>query len=259
MNKTFYTFIIILLINLAINTNTYSTPSTQIWIASTDFQKFKTFHLGIDDFIRVHNVLNANGETTRGSAMYDFGLTAGILPWKNFQGEIGIDYISMGDYIYDQHPLYFNLKVGTPEDVLFKGAPAFAFGAYNFGTKTNLTDYNIIYGVAAKTFKSIGRLTAGYYFGNKKVLLDENLKPQEKGLLISWDRQMNEISDKLWLGIDYQGGKNYLSSLNFGIGWSFSSNVTVIAGYCVYNNPRAYYNSKDINVNTFTTQVDINF
>ncbi len=30
----------------------YATPSTQIWIPSTDIQPFKTFHLNIDSYIR---------------------------------------------------------------------------------------------------------------------------------------------------------------------------------------------------------------
>jgi hypothetical protein len=237
----------------------FSTPSTQIWISSTDFQKFGTYHLGIDNFIRVHNVLNSNGEMTRGAAMCDMGITAGIFPWKNLQGELGIDYISMGDAVYDKHPLYFNFKIGTPENIFFKGAPAIAFGAYNFGTKSNLTNYNVGYGIIAKTFKAIGRLSAGYYIGNSKVLTDEKGNISNSGLLASWDRQMNEISDKLWFGIDYQGGKNYLSSLNFGVSWAFSSNVSLLAGYCVYNNSRVLYNSKDMNANSFTTQLDINF
>jgi hypothetical protein len=233
---------------------TAATPSTQIWIASTDFQKFGTFHLGIDNFYRVHNI-----DGTRGASMNDLGLTAGILPFKKLQCEVGLDYMYMGDGIYDKQPLYFNLKLGCAEDSLFKNCPGIAIGAYNFGTKKNLTDYNLIYGMISKTIPVVGRLSAGYYIGNKKVLVDEKLNPQEKGLLVSWDRQMTEISDKLWFGIDYQGGKNYLGSLNFGISWAFSKNTTLLVGYCVYNNTSALYNSKDVNVNSFTTQIDINF
>ena len=53
----------------------------------------------------------------------------------------------------------------------------------------------------------IGRLSAGYFAGNKKVLVDENGNSDEKGVLLSWDRTMTEISDKLWLAVDYQGSK----------------------------------------------------
>ena len=231
------------------------TPSTQIWIPSTDFQKFKTFHLGIDNYFRIKN----QSYNSRGAGIYDLGLTAGVLPFEKLQAEVGVDYLYMGDGIYDNNPIYFNIKAGTPEESLFKGSPAIAFGVYNLGTKTGLTNYNMVYGLIAKTIPFIGRVSAGYYFGNEKLLLDENGKISKNGILLSLDRSMKEISDKLWLAVDYQGGRNYLGALNVGFSWSFSSNVSVILAYDIYNNHKAYYNSKDINVNTITTQLDINF
>ena len=236
------------------NELTFSTPSTQIWIPSTDFQKWKTMHLGLDNYIRTSNI---NG--VRGAGIFDAGFTTGLLPFEKFQGEIGVDYLYMGDSNYDNHPIYFNAKIGLPEDVFFKGFPAIALGAYNFGLKTNLTNYNIIYGEIAKTIPILGRLSVGYYTGNDKVLVDENLKKANNGVLLSWDRTMTEISDKLWLAVDYQGGKNYLGALSFGASWAFSKNVSVIFGYDIYNNKNAYYNTSNQNANTFTAQVDINF
>jgi hypothetical protein len=233
---------------------TFSTPSTQIWIPSTDFQKWKTMHLGLDNYIRTSKI---NG--IRGAGIFDAGLTTGLLPFEKFQGEIGVDYLYMGDNIYDNHPIYFNAKIGLTEGALFKGSPALALGAYNFGLKKNLTNYNIIYGEIAETIPILGRISVGYYNGNDKVLVDENLNKANNGLLLSWDRTMSEISDKLWLAIDYQGGKNYLGALSFGASWAFSKNVSVIFGYDIYNNKNAYYNTNNQNANTFTAQVDINF
>lgn len=181
------------------NELTFSTPSTQIWIPSTDFQKWKTMHLGLDNYIRTSNI---NG--VRGAGIFDAGFTTGLLPFEKFQGEIGVDYLYMGDSNYDNHPIYFNAKIGFPEDAFFKGFPAIALGAYNFGLKTNLTNYNIVYGEIAKTIPILGRLSVGYYTGNDKVLVDENLKKANNGVLLSWDRTMTEISDKLWLAVDYQ-------------------------------------------------------
>jgi hypothetical protein len=232
----------------------YSTPSTQIWIPSTDFQRWKSMHLGLDNYIRTSKT-----DGVRGAGIFDLGLTAGILPFEKFQGEIGVDYLSMGDDNYDDYPVYFNAKLGFPESALFKGSPAIAIGAYNLGLKKNLTNYNILYGVIAKTIPILGRITAGYYTGNDKLLVDENLEKANSGILLSWDRTMTEISDKLWLAVDYQGGKNYLGALNFGAAWSFSKNVSVILGYDIYNNSKAYYNTNNQNANSFTVQVDINF
>jgi hypothetical protein len=247
--------LIILAVLYFINSEySFSTPSTQIWIPSTDFQKWKTFHLGIDNYIRAEKI---NG--IRGAGITDFGLTTGLLPFEKFQGEIGVDFLYMGDNNYDDYPAYLNAKLGLPEEALFKNSPAIAFGAYNIGFKKDLTNYNIIYGAIAKTIPVIGRLSVGYYTGNGKILVDENLKKANSGLLISWDRTMSEISDKLWLAVDYQGGQNYLGALSFGASWAFSKNVSVIFGYDIYNNKNAYYNTNNQNANTFTAQIDINF
>jgi hypothetical protein len=246
--------IVIVMVSVLCTEYLFSTPSTQIWIPSTDFQKWKSGHLGLDNYIRTSKI-----DGVRGAGMYDLGLTTGLLPFDKFQGEIGIDYLSMGDSHYDDFPIYFNAKIGFPESALFKGSPAIALGAYNFGTKKDLTNYNILYGEIAKTIPVLGRISAGYYTGNDKILVDENLKKANSGLLLSWDRTMTEISDKLWLAVDYQGGKNYLGALSFGASWAFSKNVSVIFGYDIYNNKKAYYNTNNQNANTFTAQVDINF
>ena len=117
----------------------FSTPSTQIWIPSTDFQKWKTMHLGLDNYLRTSNI---NG--IRGAGMFDGGLTTGLLPFEKFQVEIGVDYLYMWDSNYDNFPVYFNAKIGFPEGALFKSSPALALGAYNIGLKKNLTNYNIV-------------------------------------------------------------------------------------------------------------------
>jgi hypothetical protein len=238
-----------------------ATPSTIIWIPSVDFQTYKTLHLGIDNYIRTEK--DADG--LRGAGVYDFGLTVGVSPFQKLQVEIGVDYLSMGDLVYDDHPLYFNGKIGTPESALFKGSPAIAIGAYNFGTKNNLTNYNIGYALIAKTLPIVGRLSVGYYIGNEKLLVNSKLDSEgkaikdNKGIMASWDRSMKEISDKLWLAIDYQQGNNYLGALNVGFSWAFSSKVSVIFGYDIYNDNDVLYNFTDANKNTFTTQLDINF
>jgi hypothetical protein len=228
-----------------------ATPSTQIWIPSTDIQAYKTLHLGIDNYIRT----SKNGPVANN--VYDIGLTAGVLPWEKLQAEVGIDYIDGGTNAgADAHPLYFNAKVGTPEDSLCKYSPALAIGIYNVGTQTGgvaPTKQNMVYGLVAKTLPVIGRLSAGGYHGSSTVLVDENGHSANDGVLLSWDRTMSEISDKLWMAVDYQSGESALGAFNFGVAWSFSKNVSVIFGYDIYNN------TKTGGTNTFTTQLDINF
>lgn len=236
-----------------------ATPSTQIWIPSTDIQPYKTFHLNIDTYARAHS----NDDGSRTAPVWVIGPTLGVLPFEKIQAEIGFDLISQGGNV-DKYPLYGHFKIGMPEDNTWK--PAIAVGMYNIGTKSGdarkgelATNQDIAYGLVAKTLPVVGRLSAGYYAGNKKVLVTEevdasgNLKSDEKGLLLSWDRTMTEISDKLWLAVDYQGGDSALGALSFGASWAFAKNTSVIFGYDVYNN-------KDrAGQNTFTVQLDINF
>lgn len=225
-----------------------ATPSTQIWIPSTDIQPFQTFHLNFDTYIRT-------GGESGGSRLPPavvLGPTAGILPYEKVQAELGFDLIYGGSDA-DKSPLSFHGKVGTPEGSLFEGSPAIAAGGYNFGTKKDVTDQNIVYGLVAKTFPVVGRLSAGYFFGNDRILVDERGAKDGKGLLLSWDRTLPEISDRLWVAVDYQGTDSALGALSFGVSCAFAENVSVILGYDIYNE------KKTGGENSYTVQLDINF
>jgi len=111
----------------------------------------------------------------------------------------------------------------------------------------------LIYALVARTLPVLGRLSAGYYVGTNKVLLDRNGNKENDGALLSWDRTMTEISDKLWLANDYQGGKYAVGAFSVGASWAFTKNISVIFGYDIYND------TKVAGQNTFTTQIDINF
>lgn len=222
----------------------YATPSTQIWIPSTDIQPFKKFHFGLDTYIKTKKQDGVYEPTVT-----NIGLTVGVLPFEKIQMEVGIDFRDIGGDHTD--PLYFNAKLGIPEDAMFKGSPALAFGGYDFGTKSDVTNYNIFYGLIAKTFRNVGRFSAGYYTGNKDLLIDKDGNKDNHGLLLSWDRTISEISDKLWAAVDYQGAKNGYGALSFGVAWKFAPNVGVIFGYDIYN--------ENTYKPTATIQLDIDF
>ncbi len=249
MNKTLNVGLLVLTLVVAAAGVAMATPSTQIWIPSTDIQAFKSVHLGIDNYLRAER---AGDDTNSRPHVYDIGLTTGVLPFEKIQMEAGFDLITNGSSA-DDHPLSFNAKLGTPEGALFGGSPALAAGGYLFGTENDLTDYNVVYGLVAKTLPVIGRLSAGYYMGNDELLLDENGEEDNDGVLLSWDRTLSEISDKLWAAVDYQGGDNALGALSFGVSYAFAPNVSVIFGYDIYNENLT--GGED----TFTTQLDINF
>lgn len=225
-----------------------ATPSTQIWIPSTDVQKYKTFHLNADNYVAAAKEDSGSWK----APAYVIGPTMGVFANDKVQAEAGFDVIKAG-LKADSYPLYLHAKLGSPEGALFAGSPAFALGGYNFGAKKDVTNQDMVYGLAARNVGKIGRFSAGYYAGNDKVLVDENGDKANTGLLLSWDRTIGELSDKLWAGVDYQGGDSAVGALNFGVAWSFASNTSVIFGYDVYNNAKVA--GKD----TYTVQLDINF
>ena len=220
-----------------------ATPSTIIWIPSVDFQPYKSFHLGIDNYSLDYK----HGITGSGTAFpTDLGLTVGMLPDSIIQAEVGIDYFTP-----QLSPLTLNAKIGVPEGILAAWFPAIVIGGFGFGFQKNVTDNNILYGMIGKTFPVIGRLEAGYYSGNSKLLVDVPTgKIDNTGLLLSWDRQMTEVSENLWLAIDYQGGRSTFGALSYGFSWSFSKNVSVIFARDIFNAdiPSALTMQLDINI-----------
>ena len=231
-----------------------ATPSTQIWIPSTDVKGFKEVNLGIDNYIRLSDAPNA------GANYYDLGVTGGILPFENFKLEIGVDYLTDnlgGSSNQAKHPFMFNFKAGIPEEAFgMKWMPAIAAGMYNIGTfdrgAAANTMQNIAYGLVAKTLPVIGRISVGGYNGAEKQLGEKI----NNGILASWDRSMPEISDKLWLAVDYMSGRNYNGAVSVGGSWAFSKNVSLLVGLDVYNPAQENLTGGKP---TFTTQLDINF
>lgn len=233
--KTFRFMSVAAIAVMALAGPAFATPSTHIWIPSTDIQPYKKVHFGFDQYQKVEK----NDDGTWEADIVNNGITVGVLPYDKFQMEVGVDYRHIGSTEYNDDPWYFNAKLGTPEGALFKGSPAIAVGGYDFGTEGDgafRTDNNILYGMIAKTLGKLGRVSVGYFQGNDKVLLDANGEADEKGVLLAWDRTMSEISDKLWVAVDYQGTDSAYGALNFGIAWKFAPNVGVIAAYDIYNN-----------------------
>lgn len=225
--KKHYNWAVFLLIALA--GVSYATPSTNIWNPSTDIQATGVMHLGIDNYFTL------DGPVQGGYAFpTDTGLTYGIFPGL----EIGLDA-----FLPQTAPFVFNAKYGVGETGML---PALAVGGFGFGTQPGVTDQNVIYGVGSKVFPAVGRITAGYFTGNDKVLLDPTGAKDNSGLILAWDKS---VTDKLWLSVDYAGSKSALGATFYGFSWIFSSNTSVIFGYGTYNN-----GAKP----TVTTQLDIN-
>ena len=158
-------------------------------------------------------------------------------------------YCNRGNH---REPLYFNAKIGIPEGLGAALMPALAIGIYDLGIKSGSTNYDLLYGLVAKTISKLGRLSAGGYYaaGDTLLMLNKDGKKEPAGLLVSWDRTIAEISDNLWIAVDYQSGTNGYGALNFGAAWKFAPNVGLILGYDIFNNG-------DVLKPTFIVQFDL--
>lgn len=234
---------------LLLVTYSYATPSTHIWAPSTDVQPYKKWHLTSDFYVPTEN----NSDGTRANTITNLGLTVGVLPFEKLNAEVGFDHKS-GYGMLDDYPWYFNTKVGISENAYGKLFPALAVGIYDIGIKNDKTDYDVMYGKAAKTLSigdvSLGRFSVGYFKGDSKLLTHSGKKDND-GALLCWERTMTEISDKLWVAIDYQGSRSSYGATNVGFSYKFSDNTSVIFGY-------DFYNDKDL-ADTYTVQADIDF
>ncbi|MBU1726740.1 MAG: hypothetical protein KJ880_03835 [Candidatus Omnitrophica bacterium] len=248
----------------------FATPSTLIWAPSTDIQPYGKIHLGADLYFPTNGkYTNSDNYDQHNYALQVYGPTFSLLsdkPENNLLGKVweplgkmmaeaGFDYKKgLGSY-YDTYPWYFNSKVGLPEDAYFKNMPALAIGVYDAGVKRNKTNNNIWYFRGAKTVSigkiNLGRFSAGYFNGNGRLLRDKDGLRDNSGPMYAWERVMSEISDKLWICVDYQASQSSYGALNFGFSWNFTKDFSVIAGYDLYNN-------HDLS-DTITLQFDFNF
>ncbi|MDO8603277.1 MAG: hypothetical protein Q7O04_05465 [Candidatus Omnitrophota bacterium] len=227
----------------------YATATTHIWAPSTDVQGYKKWHLTSDFYVPAES----NSSGVRPNTITNFGLTVGVLPFEKLNAEVGFDYKSgYGDL--DDYPWYFNAKAGIPEYAYGKFFPALAVGIYDVGTKENKTASDIVYAKVAKIFSagdlSLGRVSLGGFSGDGDILLHGD-KKDNKGLLFAWERPMPEISDKLWVCLEYQGTRSSYGAWNAGFSWKFADNVSGLFGY-------DFYNDKDL-ADTYTVQLDIDF
>jgi hypothetical protein len=247
-----------------------ASPTSQILVPSTDIQKFLKPRLDIDNFFRG----SGNPEATpypgasRDANVFDLGLTVGVLPYQKLQMELGCDYLVTANDPNDQHPWSGSLKLATPEGSLFDQSPALALGLFNArpvkdvatsDAPSVVSGQNIFYGLLAKTvpalggLPALGRFSTGYYRGSRRALVDSSGRPDNTGLLLSWDRVFGEISDRLWVGVDYFGGHNSNGAVSMAFSWAFTDNVSLLFGYNMY----AHTNLAGSN--TFTTQASFCF
>ena len=229
----------------------YATPSSTLWTNMTlDIQSYGVVHVGVDnDFTVARNAAEGGG-----SFPTDFGLTVGVLPFEKFQMEVGVDAVEASD-----NPVYFNLKMGSPEGVLFKGSPALELGLFNAGTKKDVTDQNVVDLIIGKSFQGIGRFSVGPYLGNDRVLVDSRGKKQSRGWMAAFDRGFHPVKradgtefNRFVVAADYASGRNAIGGGSIGAYTYFTKDISLLLGH-------VWFNDEGINGKPkWTIQLDIN-
>ncbi len=230
--------------------NAQATASTHIWTPSTDVQRFNSIHLTNDLYIPVES----NSSGVRPPSVTNLGLTFGVLPLQRLNLELGADH-KTGYGALDSYPVYFNGKLGIPENAFTSYSPALAVGIFDVGTRSGGTDYNVVYAKAARTLGPVGRASVGYFSGSRTLLVDVGGREDNAGVLLAWERTVPEISDRLWLCVDcvdYMGTKSAYGTLSLGGSWRVTDSMTMLAGYDIYNDTH-------LAPSTLTLQVDVDF
>lgn len=264
--RSFLLLFELLIFEFCIFNFSYATPTTYIWTPSTDIQPYGKTHLTFDNYTPLPS---EDTNDNRIHVQQVYGPTFSLLsdkPENNLLGklwsplgkimaETGFDYKKGFGPTLDKWPVYFHFKFAVPEEAYFKYMPSLAAGCFDMGYKHNFTDNNVWYFRGAKAVSmgklNLGRFSAGYFNGNARVLRDESNLRDNAGVLLAWDRVMSEISDRLWLCLDYQGTHCAYGAMNYGFSWKFSNNVSAIVAYDDYNN-------KNLN-DTITFQLDVDF
>lgn len=203
----------------------HATPSTTFWAPSTPYvQPFKVLHVTYDTYFG-------------SSAVYpvDTGLTMGIFPGQGFQAEVGFDlfYSTLANGEGIQAPVVLNAKVGAPEDVYFKGQPAWSAGIFGVGFEDNVNDQNVLHFMLGKTFSGIGMPTFGVYYGlNEDLFRSAGGEDERFGIMAGWTSPGIDVAliDKLVFCADIQTGNNSLGAGGAAVYFYFTPAISLETG-----------------------------
>lgn len=167
----------------------------------------------------------------------DFGIEFGIFTWDNISAEAGFDYLGG-----DDHPFFFNAKVGVLEDRFFCNSPSMSVGIFDIGTNDSgreRTNFNIVDIVLGKTLPSYGRFYIGAFSGSKAM------GKNRAGFMVAYDREFCPAVDcygveyyKWAFSADYASGKNTIGGGGFALIHNFTPAIMVETGPTWFNSAK---------------------
>jgi hypothetical protein len=202
----------------------------------------------VDDYFTVFNSREHGQQLPT-----DVGLTYGFFNWRDFSGEVGVDYLGGTN-----DPFFFNAKVGIEEDKLFIHSPAINVGIFNVGTRWSgdqKTNQNIIDIILGKTLpESIGGKICIASFSGSRAM-----GKSRQGFMIAYQRgfQLVKYLDsrkyhKWVLAADYASGKNIIGGGGIGLYYFFTPDISLLTGPVFFNDAKLNGRWK------WTIQLDVN-
>jgi hypothetical protein len=210
----------------------HATPTTTVWAPSTTaVQGFLVPHLTYDTYFAKGVAPGAPG-----SPLYPVttGVTMGVLPFDSVNLEVGFDLL-----LPSPDPFLLNAKLGLTEGALFSGSPGVAVGVYGVGTKSDVTNYDVLYAQLQKTLPWGGYLSVGGYYGaGSKVLFSSDLTATGSvdrvgfiGAIASPDLVVGKpYLQKIVLAADVQTGKNVWGAGGVAASFYFTDTIAVLTG-----------------------------
>ncbi|HKW13648.1 MAG TPA: hypothetical protein VJS69_04095 [Candidatus Krumholzibacteria bacterium] len=203
----------------------HATPSSTFWAPATPYvQPYGVLHVTYDTYFG-----------RQGSYPIDTGLTMGIIPGQKLQAEAGFDFLYAtlaGDGGLSM-PLVLNAKVGAPEDVYFRGQPAWSFGIYGVGFKENVNDANVLHFMLGKTLAHIGYPSVGVYYGlNEHLFRSPEGDNQRAGIMAGWTSPTIDVAhlDKIAFCWDIQTGHSAAGATGAAVYAYFTPSISLETG-----------------------------
>jgi len=113
--------------------------------------------------------------------------------------------------------------------------------------------------VIGKSFQGFGRLSAGPYVGNDRVLLDSHGRKDNRGWMVAFDRGFHSVPgiggqsfNRFVVAADYASGDNAIGGGSLGAYTYFTKDISLLLGHVWFND--AGVNGKP----KWTIQLDIN-
>ncbi len=250
----------VFLMAMAAERSAMATPSTALWTPATAYiQPFAVPHITYDTYFG-----------NKGAYGIDTGLTMGLLPWKQFQLEVGFDFLFPGPV---KNAIQFNAKLGIPEGAFGDGTfgrwfPGITTGVYGIGIKKGVSDFDVWHAEIGKTFlvgeQSLGTIAAGAYYGlgSKADWAGSDGTIRRVGFIGSYtspDIPINRPGlNKINFVGDVQTGRNIIGGGGVALGLYFTPAIDVLTGPIFFFD-RDLQPGKSLMLWTVQVDIDIDF